>query len=82
MNSAPDMVSGAFQMLTALGIILGGLLVVFYFMKRYMKRDAGGGGQLIRVLANRYIGVKKILLWLRFPGVFWSSAFQTTGYRC
>jgi len=68
MNSAPDMASGAFQMLTALGIILGGLLVVFYLMKRYLKRDGGGGGQLIRVLANRYIGVKKNIALIEVPG--------------
>jgi len=34
MNSSPDMVTGAFQMLTALGIVLGGLIFVFYFAKR------------------------------------------------
>ncbi len=60
MNSSPDMVTGAFQMLTALGIVLGGLIFVFYFMKRYLKKDVGGRSrQLIKVIANQYIGVKK-----------------------
>ena len=60
MNSAPEMLTGAFQMLTALGIVLGGLLLVFYFMKRYLKRDGrGSNGQLIKVIANQYIGGKK-----------------------
>jgi len=69
MNSSPDMVSGAFQMLTALGIVLGGLLFVFYFMKRYLKRDAGGRSrQLIKVIANQYIGVKKNIALVEVPG--------------
>jgi flagellar biosynthetic protein FliO len=69
MNSAPDVVSGAFQMLTALGIVLGGLLVVFYLMKRYLKRDVGGSnGQLIKVIANQYIGIKKNIALVKVPG--------------
>jgi len=69
MNSTPDVLSGAFQMLAALGIVLGGLLVVFYLMKRYMKRDAGGtNGQLIKVIANQYIGIKKNIALVRVPG--------------
>jgi len=69
MNSAPDMVTGAFQMLTALGIVLGGLLLVFYFLKRYLKRDGGGSnGQLIKVIASQYIGVKKNVALVEIPG--------------
>jgi flagellar protein FliO/FliZ len=69
MNSSPDVVSGAFQMLTALGIVLGGLLVVFYFLKRYLKRDVGGSsGQLIQVIASQYIGIKKNIALIKVPG--------------
>jgi len=69
MNSAPEMLTGAFQMLTALGIVLGGLLLVFYFMKRYLKRDGrGSNGQLIKVIANQYIGVKKNIALVEIPG--------------
>ncbi len=69
MNSAPDMVSSAFQMLTALGLVLGGLLVVFYLAKRYLRRDAGGpSGQLIKVIANQYIGIKKNIALVEVPG--------------
>lgn len=69
MNSAPDVVSGAFQMLTALGIVLGGLLIVFYLMKRYLKKDFGGQqGPLIRVIANQYIGIKKNIALVEVPG--------------
>jgi flagellar biosynthetic protein FliO len=69
MNSAPEMLTGAFQMLTALGIVLGGLLLVFYFMKRYLKRNGrGSNGQLIKVIANQYIGVKKNIALVEIPG--------------
>ena len=69
MNSAPDVVSSAFQMLMALGIVLGGLLVIFYFMKRYLKRDGGGSNtQLIKVIASQYIGIKKNIALVKVPG--------------
>ncbi len=69
MTSSPDVISGAFQMLTALGIVLGGLLLIFYFMKRYLKRDIGGSsGQLIQVIASQYIGVKKSIALVKVPG--------------
>ena len=69
MNTAPDIVSTAFQMLTALGIVLGGLLVAFYFMKRFLKRDIGGSKeQLIKVIASLYIGIKKNISLVEVPG--------------
>ena len=69
MNSAPNVISGAFQMLTALGIVLGGLLVIFYLMKRYVKRDpAGTNGRLIQVIASQYIGIKKNIALVKVPG--------------
>ena len=69
MNTAPDVVSTAFQMFTALGIVLGGLLVIFYFMKRFLKRDKGGSSQqLIRVVASQYIGIKKNIALVEIPG--------------
>jgi len=69
MTSSPDLVSGAFQMLTALGIVLGGLLLIFYFMKRFLTRDGGGtNGQLIQVIASQYIGAKKSIALVQVPG--------------
>ena len=69
MNTAPDVVSSALQMLVALGIVLGGLLGVFYLLKRYLKRDAGGvKGQFIRVIANQYVGIKKNIALVEVPG--------------
>ena len=69
MNTTPDTVSTAFQMLTALGIVLGGLLIAFYFMKRFLKRDVGGSKeQLIKVIASQYIGLKKNISLVEIPG--------------
>lgn len=69
MNTSPDVFSSAMQMLMALGIVLGGLLGVFYLLKRYLKRDAGGsGGKLIRVIASQYVGIKKNIALVEVPG--------------
>jgi len=69
MNTSPDIVSTALQMLTALGVVLGGVLVVFYFMKRFLKRDVGGSKeQLIKVIASQYIGIKKNISMVEIPG--------------
>ena len=69
MNTAPDVFSTAVQMLTALGIVLGGLLVVFYLVKRFLKRDVGGSKeQFIWVIANHYIGIKKNIALVEVPG--------------
>lgn len=69
MSTAPDAISTTLQMLTALAIVVGGLLVAFYLMKRFLKRDAGGSANsLIRVIANQYIGVKKNIALVEVPG--------------
>jgi len=69
MITAPDIASTAMQMLTALGVVLGGLIVVFYFMKRFLKRDIGGSKeQLIKVIASQYIGIKKNISIVEIPG--------------
>jgi flagellar protein FliO/FliZ len=69
MITSPDMTSSALQMLAALGIVLGGLLLAFYLLKRYLKRDVDGGrGQLIRVIASQYIGIKKHIALVEVPG--------------
>ncbi|MEJ2284415.1 MAG: flagellar biosynthetic protein FliO [Desulfobacterales bacterium] len=69
MTTAPDALSSTLQMLTALAVVLGGLFIVFYFLKRFMKRNVGGQGTpLIRVIANQYIGVKKNIALIEVPG--------------
>ena len=69
MNTAPEIVSTALRMLTALGIVLGGLLVCVYFTKRFLKKDVGGSKeQLIKVIASQYIGIKKNISLVEIPG--------------
>ena len=69
MNTAPNFVSTAIQMLTALGIVLGGVLIVFYVMRRFLKRDVGGSKeQLIKVISSQYIGIKKNISLVQIPG--------------
>jgi len=69
MNYAPDLFSTALKMLSALGIVLGGMFIVFYFMKRFLKRDITGSKEtLIRVLASSYVGMKKNISLIEIPG--------------
>jgi flagellar protein FliO/FliZ len=69
MNTAPEIVTTAFKMLTALGIVLGGLLICVYFIKRFLNRDVGGSKeQLIKIIASQYIGIKKNISLVEIPG--------------
>jgi flagellar biosynthetic protein FliO len=69
MNSTPDLMTTALQMVAALGIVLAGLFVLFYFMRRFLRKDAGGWKDpLIRVLANQYLGLKKNIALVEVPG--------------
>ena len=69
MNASPDMLSTAFKMLAALGIVLGGLEVFFFFAKKIMHRDIGGREEkLIHVLASQYLGSKKSISAVQVPG--------------
>jgi len=69
MNYHPDLLSTVLKMITALVIVLGGLFIVFYFLRRTLKREVGGSSEkLIRVLASSYIGVKKNISLIEVPG--------------
>lgn len=69
MSNSPDLISTALKMLASLTLVLGGMLVVFYFMKRSLNRGSGfSGANVIRVLANTYIGVKKSIALVEIPG--------------
>jgi flagellar biogenesis protein FliO len=59
----------AFKMFAALGIVLGVLFIIFYFARRISKIDNSGTKEkLIRVLANKFIGVKKNICAVEVPG--------------
>ncbi|MDY6791186.1 MAG: flagellar biosynthetic protein FliO [Thermodesulfobacteriota bacterium] len=69
MSIYPEIIPTAIKMLTALGMVLGGMLVVYYFSKRILKRQAGHSkGRMIKVLESSYIGVKKNISLVEIPG--------------
>jgi flagellar protein FliO/FliZ len=69
MNATPDMLATSLKMLAALALVLGGLGIFFYFAKRVMRKDIGSsGGEMIRVLASQYIGLKKNISLVQIPG--------------
>ncbi|MCP4370007.1 MAG: flagellar biosynthetic protein FliO [Deltaproteobacteria bacterium] len=69
MSIYPDIIPTAIKMLTALGIVLGGMLGVYYLAKRMLRRQAGNSkGKMIRVLESSYIGVKKNISLVEIPG--------------
>ena len=69
MNAAPDLTMTALKMISALGIILGGMFILFYFSKRFMNRDSSSSNQkLIKIIASQYIGVKNNISLVEVPG--------------
>jgi len=69
-NYHPDLFSTAVRMVTALSVIIGGMLIIFYFMRRMFKREAGRSNEkLIKVIASAGIGVKKTISLVEVPGV-------------
>ena len=69
MNATPDMLSTALKMLAALGLVLGGLGVFFFFAKKVMHKNIGGNqDKLIHILANQYLGMKKNISAVQVPG--------------
>jgi flagellar protein FliO/FliZ len=69
MNAPPDMITTALKMFAALAIVLGGLFVVFYWARRFSKLETTGSPEkLIKVLANKFIGVKKNICVVEVPG--------------
>ena len=69
MNASPDMLTTALKMCAALGVVLGALLVVYLFTRRLSKSDRSASKEkLVRVLANKFIGVKKNICVVEIPG--------------
>jgi len=69
MNYHPDLISTSLKMLIVLTVLVGGLLITFYYTKRKIGKQIGGSkGKLIRVLGNTYIGVKKQISLVEIPG--------------
>ena len=69
MTSDPDLISTSLRMLAALAIVMAALVILFYFVKRRFGGDGGRSkGNLIKVIGNTYIGVKKNISLVEIPG--------------
>lgn len=68
--SSVDVFWSFVKMLSALAVILGLMIGALYFFKRFMK-NAGAGidqGELIRVVASRYLGPKSSIILVDIAG--------------
>ena len=69
MNQPPDLIATALKMLIVFGVLLGGLVISLYFIKKVIRNKAGQSGQrMVKILANTYIGVKKSIALVEVPG--------------
>jgi len=70
MNSGVDIVSSGLKILLSLVIVLAGLLVLFYAVKRMLKNNTGGfnGGNVVKVLGSTCIGFKRYISLIDIPG--------------
>ena len=70
MNSGADIVSSGLKILFSLVIVLAGLLVLFYAVKRMLKNNTGGfnGGNVVKVLGSTCIGFKRYISLIDIPG--------------
>lgn len=69
MNQPPDLIATAVKMFVVFGVLLGGLIVSLYLIKKAIgRRDDQSKGRMIKVLANSYIGVKKSISLVEVPG--------------
>jgi len=63
------MIATALKMFAALGMVLGGVFVVFYLTRRVTRMETTGSREkLIKVVANKFIGVKKNICVVEVPG--------------
>ncbi len=65
--ASPDLLAAAVKGLAALGLLLGGLFLVYRVM-RHLGQRPSASGRLIRVLATSFVGVKKTVSLVEIPG--------------
>ncbi len=70
MNSGADIVSSGLKILLSLVVVLAGLLILFYAVKRMLKSNTGGfnGGNVVKVLGSTCIGFKRYISLIDIPG--------------
>lgn len=59
----PNLYSSAVRMVAVLGVMVGGLFALFYFTRPLLRRAGAIGGKekVIRIIANNYVGGKKVI---------------------
>jgi flagellar biogenesis protein FliO len=69
MNAPPELIPSAVKMIAALAAVLGGLLIMVHFARRYLRQTVGMPKErLVRVVASQPIGVKKAVTLVEVPG--------------
>ncbi|MEE4354460.1 MAG: hypothetical protein V2J25_16490 [Desulfatiglans sp.] len=83
MTNEADLISTSLRMLAALAIVMAALILLYYFVKRRFSAENGRAkGNLIRVIANTYIGLKKTYLLSKSLAPYWLWASQMTVFLC
>ena len=69
MNTPPEMLPSLLKMVASLGIVLGGVLMTLWLVRRFIQSRSGRfNGQLIRLLASSTVGLKKNIALVEVPG--------------
>lgn len=69
MNVYAELLPPALKMLSALVIVIGGMLLVFYFSRRFARGiPLRTNGRLIRVISSNSIGLKKSIALVEVAG--------------
>jgi flagellar biogenesis protein FliO len=64
-----ELLAAAMKMLTPLLVLLGGLLVGAYFLKKTLRREGGySAKRLVKVLGSTPLGIKKHISLVEVPG--------------
>ena len=69
MSASPELLPAVLKMITALAVVVGGLVLMFYFSRRLSGITSGRvEDRLIRVLASGSVGMKKNISLVEVPG--------------
>ena len=66
---SPELMTAVFKMIAVLLVIIGGLLALTKYAKRFVKGGlGGGGGKRLQMLESMPIGLKKSVALIKVPG--------------
>ena len=66
---SPELITAALKMLGVLALIIGALLALNRYSKRFLKGGlGGGGGKQLQILESAPMGLKKSITLLKVPG--------------